>query len=170
MTKEDQKRDEIFYNETLATDDINRLLDPKVFTNFKRIDKNGEHSLSSPFAKGDKGGFRRDEKGAIKDNFIIKGNNLLALASLKKEFAGKVKLIYIDPPYNTGNDGFKYNDSFNHSSWLTFMKNRLEIAKELLSKDGSIWVNIDDHESHYLKVLCDGIYCYKHCAYSRNFF
>ena len=149
MTKEDQKRDEIFYNETLAPDDINRLLDAKVFTNFKKIDKNGEHKLD---------GFKRDEKGAIKDNLIIKGNNLLALASLKKEFAGKVKLIYIDPPYNTGNDGFKYNDSFNHSSWLVFMKNRLEIAKQLLSKEGSIWINIDDNESHYLKVLCDDIF------------
>ena len=149
MTKEDQKRDEIFYNETLAPDDINRLLDAKVFTNFKRIDKNGEHKLD---------GFKRDEKRTIKDNFIIKGNNLLALSSLKKEFAGKVKLIYIDPPYNTGNDSFGYNDSFNHSSWLVFIKNRLEIAKELLSKDGSIWINIDDDESHYLKVLCDGIF------------
>ena len=69
-----------------------------------------------------------------------------------------MKLIYIDPPYNTGNDGFKYNDSFNHSSWLVFMKNRLEIAKQLLSKEGSIWINIDDNESHYLKVLCDGIF------------
>ena len=149
MTKEDQKRDEIFYNETLAPDDINRLLDAKVFTNFKRIDKKGEHKLD---------GFNRDEKGTIKDNLIIKGNNLLALASLKKEFAGKVKLIYIDPPYNTGNDGFKYNDSFNHSSWLVFMKNRLEIAKQLLANDGSIYVNIDYNEVHYLKILMDEVF------------
>jgi adenine-specific DNA-methyltransferase len=78
----------------LAPDDITRLLDEKVFANFKRIDKNGEHKLE---------GFKRDEKGMIKDNFIIKGNNLIALASLKKEFADKVKLIYIDPPHNTGN-------------------------------------------------------------------
>ncbi len=149
MTKEDQKRDEIFYNETLAPDDITYLLDPKVFTNFKRIDKNGEHKLD---------GFKRDEKGNIKDNLIIKGNNLLALASLKKEFAGKVKLIYIDPPYNTGNDGFKYNDSFNHSSWLTFMKNRLDIAKQLLSDDGFIFVQCDDNEQAYLKILLDDIF------------
>lgn len=149
MTKEDQKRDEIFYNETLAPDDINRLLDAKVFTNFKRVDKKGEHKLD---------GFKRDGKGTIKDNLIIKGNNLLALASLKKEFAGKVKLIYIDPPYNTGNDGFKYNDSFNHSSWLVFMKNRLEIAKQLLSDDGSIFVQTDYNESHYLKILMDQIF------------
>ena len=149
MTKEDQKRDEIFWNEILASDEISRLLDPKVFTNAKRIDKNGEHKFD---------GFRTDENGNIKDNLIIKGNNLLALHSLKKRFAGKVKLIYIDPPYNTGNDSFGYNDRFNHSSWLTFMKNRLDVAKELLSKDGSIYVQIDHNEVHYLKVLLDEIF------------
>jgi len=160
MTKEDQKRDEIFYNETLAPDDINRLLDAKVFTNFKRIgiEKGTASAKASAVKEHQLDGFKCDEKGTIKDNLIIKGNNLLALASLKKEFAGKVKLIYIDPPYNTGNDSFGYNDSFNHSSWLVFMKNRLETAKQLLSKDGSIWINIDDDESHYLKVLCDGIF------------
>jgi len=148
MTKEDQKRDEIFYNETLAPDDINRLLDAKVFTNFKRIDKKGEHKLD---------GFKRDEKGTIKDNLIIKGNNLLALASLKKEFTGKVKLIYIDPPYNTDNT-FAYNDTFDHSTWLVFMRNRLEIAKQLLTNDGSIYVNIDYNEVHYLKILMDEVF------------
>ena len=148
MTKEDQKRDEIFYNETLAPDDINRLLDAKVFTNFKRIDKKGEHKLD---------GFNRDEKGTIKDNLIIKGNNLLALASLKKEFAGKVKLIYIDPPFNTDNT-FAYNDSFDHSTWLVFMRNRLEMAKQLLTNDGSIYVNIDYNEVHYLKILMDEVF------------
>lgn len=149
MTKEDQKRDEIFYNETLATDEISRLLDPKVFTNAKRIDKTGEHKLEN---------FKTDADGNIKDNLIIKGNNLLALHSLKKRFAGKVKLIYIDPPYNTGNDSFGYNDSFNHSSWLTFMKNRLEIAKELLSNNGVIFVHCDSNEQAYLKVLMDEMF------------
>lgn len=149
MTKEDQKRDEIFYNETLAPDDINRLLDTKVFTNFKRFDKKGEHKLD---------GFKRDKKGNIKDNLIIKGNNLLALASLKKEFAGIVNLIYIDPPFNTGGDSFNYNDSFNHSTWLSFMKNRLSIAKQLLSDDGNIFIHIDINEAHYLKVLCDDVF------------
>jgi len=149
MTKEDQKRDEIFYNETLAPDDINRLLDAKVFTNFKRIDKKGEHKLD---------GFKRDEKGTIKDNLIIKGNNLLALASLKKQFAGKVKLIYIDPPYNTGSDSFGYNDSFNRSTWFTFMKNRLEEAKKLLAKDGIIAVQCSFHQQAYLKVLMDEMF------------
>ena len=151
MTKEDQKRDEIFYNETLAPDDINRLLDAKVFTNFKRIDKKGEHKLD---------GFKRDEKGTIKDNFIIKGNNLLALASLKKEFAGKVKLVYLDPPYNTPGEAntFSYNNSFNHSSWLTFMRNRIEIARQLLKEDGLMCLAIDDVEYAYLKVLCDDVF------------
>ena len=82
----------------------------------------------------------------------------MALHSLKKEFAGRVKLIYIDPPYNTGNDSFKYNDSFNHSTWLVFMKNRLEIARELLKDDGVIFVQCDDNEQAYLKVLMDEIF------------
>ena len=103
-------------------------------------------------------GFNRNEQGTITDNLVIKGNNLLALHSLKEEFAGKVKLIYIDPPYNTGSDSFGYNDNFNHSTWLTFMKNRLEIAKALLSEDGSIFIQIDDFESAYLKVLMDEIF------------
>ncbi|MCD6318030.1 site-specific DNA-methyltransferase, partial [Candidatus Aerophobetes bacterium] len=149
MTKEDQKRDEIFWNEILAPDEISRLFDPKVFTNAKRIDAKGEHKFD---------GFRTDENGDIKDNLIIKGNNLLALHSLKKRFAGKVKLIYIDPPYNTGNDSFKYNDSFNHSTWLTFMKNRLEVAKDLLREDGSIYVQMDVKEAHYLKIIMDEVF------------
>jgi len=148
MTKEDQKRDEIFWNEILAPDEISRLLDPKVFTNAKRIDKNGEHKLD---------GFKTDENGDIKDNLIIKGNNLLALHSLKKRFAGKVKLIYIDPPYNREADTF-YNDSFKHSSWLVFMKNRLDVAKEFLVEEGTIFISIDNEEHGYLKVLCDEIF------------
>ena len=75
-----------------------------------------------------------------------------------QEFQGKVKLIYIDPPYNTGNDGFKYNDNFNHSTWLTFMKNRLEVARKLLRDDGVIFVQCDDNEQAYLKVLMDEIF------------
>ncbi len=151
MTKEDQKRDEIFWNETLAPDEISRLLDPKVFTNAKRIDKKGEHKLDE---------FRTDENGDIKDNLIIKGNNLLALHSLKKRFAGKVKLIYIDPPYNTGGaeETFTYNNSFIHSTWLTFMKNRLEVAKSFLRKDGFIAITIDHNELFYLGVLADEIF------------
>jgi adenine-specific DNA-methyltransferase len=149
QSREEQKREEIFFNEILAQDEITQLLEPKVLTNAKRIDKDGEKELDQ---------FNRNEYGTITDNLIIKGNNLLALHSLKKEFAGKVKLIYIDPPYNTGNDSFKYNDSFNHSSWLTFMKNRLDIAKELLRTDGFILIQIDNNEAAYLKVLCDEIF------------
>lgn len=149
QSREEDKREEIFFNEILAQDEITELLDPKVLTNAKLFDKDGEKDFTQ---------FNRNENGTITDNLIIKGNNLLALHSLKKEFAGKVKLIYIDPPYNTGNDGFKYNDNFNHSTWLTFMKNRLEVAQKLLSKDGSIWINIDDRECHYLKILGDDIF------------
>ncbi|MEJ5305728.1 MAG: site-specific DNA-methyltransferase [Ignavibacteria bacterium] len=148
MTKEDQKRDEIFWNEILAPDEISRLLDPKVFTNAKRINEKGEHKFD---------GFKTDEKGDIKDNLIIKGNNLLVLHSLKKRFTGKVKLIYIDPPYNREDENF-YNDSFRHSTWLTFMKNRLSVAKELLKSDGIIFVQCDDREHAYLKVLMDEIF------------
>jgi len=148
MTKEDQKRDEVFYNETLAPDDIDRLLAPKVFTNFKRIDKKGEHLLD---------GFKRDEHGIIKNNLIIKGNNLLALASLKKQFARKVKLIYIDPPYAKKGDTF-YNDNFSRSSWLTFMRNRLLIAKLLLSDNGVILVQIDINQLPYLQTLMGEVF------------
>lgn len=149
QSREEDKREEIFFNEILAQDEITQLLEPKVLTNAKRIDKDGEKPLDQ---------FNRNENGTITDNLIIKGNNLLALHTLKKEFAGKIKLIYIDPPYNTGKDGFNYNDSFNHSTWLTFIKNRLEVAKQLLSKDGSIWVNLDDREAHYYKVLADDVF------------
>ena len=96
----------------------------------------------------------------ITDNLLIKGNNLLALHSLKKQFGGKVKLIYIDPPYNTGGDAniFTYNNNFNHSTWLTFMRNRLEVARELLRVDGFIAIAIDHAELFYLGVLADEIF------------
>ena len=149
MSKEDQKRDEVFFNTTIAPDEITRLLDEKVFVNLKRISKDGENSLKS---------FNKDEQGNITDNLIIKGNNLLALHSLKRNFSGKIKLIYIDPPYNTGNDSFGYNDKFNHSTWLVFMKNRLEVAKKLLAEDGVIFVQCDDNEQAYLKVLMDEVF------------
>ncbi|NCB70998.1 MAG: site-specific DNA-methyltransferase [Clostridia bacterium] len=141
--KEDQKRSEVFFNEVLAPDQITRLLDDKVFTNWKRYDKDGEHDLDE----------LKDD-----DNLIIKGNNLVVLHSLEKRYAGKVKLIYIDPPYNTGGDSFRYNDSFNKATWLTFMKNRLEVAKRLLSDEGVIYISIDHHENHTLKLLMDEIF------------
>ena len=92
------------------------------------------------------------------DNLLIKGNNLLVLHSLKKCYAGQVKLIFIDPPYNTGNDSFRYNDSFNHATWLTFMKNRLRIARTFLTDDGLLVVSLSDKEAHYCKVLMDDIF------------
>ncbi|TOD60099.1 hypothetical protein CGJ60_23030 [Vibrio parahaemolyticus] len=143
QTKEDQKRNEIFWNETLAPEQVDTLLAPKALTNFKKFDSNGEHT---------------DFELSQKDNLVIKGNNLLALHSLKKSHTQKVKLIYIDPPYNTENDGFQYNDRFNHSTWLTFMKNRLEAARELLSSNGLIAVQITDIEHAYLRVMMDEIF------------
>jgi adenine-specific DNA-methyltransferase len=147
QTKEDQKRDEIFWNETLAPHEIDRLFAPKVITSWKRIDSKGEHILTG-----------NEKIDFDKENFIIKGNNLITLYSIYKRFAGKVKLIYIDPPYNTGKDSFRYNDKFNHSTWLTFMKNRLEIAKKFLSPDGLLFVQCDDREQAYLKILCDAVF------------
>lgn len=117
-----------------------------------------EGELSTPSNSANLQPLKRGIDGTIKENLIIKGNNLLALHSLKKQFAGKVKLIYIDPPYNTGNDGFRYNDNFNHSTWLTFMKNRLEVARELLRDDGVIFVQCDHHEMGYLNLLLDNIF------------
>jgi adenine-specific DNA-methyltransferase len=141
--KEDAKREEVFFNEVLAPDQIDRLLDEKVLTGWKRYDKDGEHEVKDI---------------TDTDNLIIRGNNLLALHSLKRRYSGKVKLIYIDPPYNTGGDSFGYNDSFNHSSWLTFMRNRLTVARELLSDDGSIFISADGNEYAYLTVLMDEIF------------
>ncbi len=136
------KSDELFYHEVLHKKQIDALLNKKALC---RFEMHGKGDLES----------------ALKDkntNYLIKGNNLIALHSLKKKFAKQVKCIYIDPPYNTGNDSFNYNDNFNHSSWLVFMKNRLEIAKEFLSENGVIFIQCDDNEQAYLKVLCDEIF------------
>jgi len=143
QTKEDQKRSEVFYNETLAPDEVDRLLYPKVLTNARKYTRAGMESV---------------ECFSETDNLIIKGNNLLALSSLLSVFEGKIKCIYIDPPFNTGSDSFNYNDKFSRSTWLTFMKNRLTLAKRLLSDDGNIFIHIDINQSHYLKVLSDEIF------------
>ncbi|EHU1439993.1 site-specific DNA-methyltransferase [Acinetobacter baumannii] len=144
MTKEDQGKNEIYYNEVIARDEIDRLFSSKVFTNTKRYNKDGIEEKVTEFKDS--------------DNLIIKGNNLIALHSVKERYKSKIKLIYIDPPYNTGEDSFKYNDRFNHSTWLTFMKNRLSVSKELLHKSGCIFIQIDYKELAYLKVLCDEIF------------
>ncbi|MDM1097835.1 site-specific DNA-methyltransferase [Myroides odoratimimus] len=149
------KRKEIFYNNIIAKDEIDRLLEPKAFQKIVRYDANGETIPTSFTRDAELNRQRGLPEDTITDNLIIKGNNLLALHSLEKEFKGKVKLIYIDPPYNTGNDDFKYNDNFNHSTWLTFMTNRLKIAEKLLCNDGVLFVQCDDNEYAYLKVLMD---------------
>ena len=147
QTKEDQKRDEVFYNAILAPDDVDRLLYPKVLTGAKRYTSNGvEENIT----------FKDD------DNLIIKGNNLLAISSLLKRYEGKVKCIYIDPPYyfnkNRETNSFKYNSNFSFSTWLVFMKNRLEISKRLLTKGGLIWISISEDGMHYLKVMADDVF------------
>ncbi|MGC1377754.1 MAG: site-specific DNA-methyltransferase [Anaerolineales bacterium] len=151
QTQEEEKRKEIFFNEVLAQDEINRLLDPKVLTNFTRYTAQGQQPVQD---------FKRDANGVIRENLILKGNNLLALHTLKTQFRGQVKLIYIDPPYNpdTKTNTFAYNNNFNHSTWLTFMKNRLEVAKELLTKDGVLIVAIDDNEQFYLGVMLNELF------------
>lgn len=145
------KRKEIFFNQILAQSEIDRLKEPKAFTNIKKYSEKGVEPLNY---------FTRDKKGTIKDNLIIKGNNLLALYSLLEEFKGKVKLIYIDPPYNTGGGGdtFVYNNNFKRSSWLTFMQNRLKVAKQLLSEDGCMIVAIDENEQTFLGVLLNNLF------------
>ena len=153
QTREEEKRKEVFFNEVIAQDEINRMLHPKVLTNWKR------HAVEST---QDVTNIQRDKENGnlIRDNFVIRGNNLIALHCLKQQFREKIKLIYIDPPYNTKGDAniFGYNNSFNHSSWLTFMKNRLDVAKDLLSENGIVTVAIDDYEYAHLKLLCDEVF------------
>ncbi|MDY6258516.1 MAG: site-specific DNA-methyltransferase [Bacteroidales bacterium] len=144
QTKEDAKRNEVFWNEILAPDEINRLTEPKALCNFTFFNNRGGGNVTSL---------------SYNDNFIIKGNNLLALYTLLPKYKGTVKLIYIDPPFNTGNDGFKYNDTFNESTWLTFMQNRLKIAYSLLKNNGGLLcVHCDDNQGASLKILLDEVY------------
>jgi adenine-specific DNA-methyltransferase len=152
--KKTAKRKEIFFNEVLAHDEIDRLLDEKALINWKRHTAKGEEEVT---------GIKRAEDGTIRENLIIRGNNLIALNSLKNHFAGKIRVIYIDPPYNPRSDAntFAYNNTFNHSAWLTFMKNRLEIARDLLTEDGLIFIDIDHYELFYLGILTDEIFGYE---------
>lgn len=147
QTKEDTKRNEVFWSETLAPDEITRLTEPKALTGFQLYDKKGAHKVKNL---------------APTDNLLIKGNNLLALYSLKERFAGKVKMIYIDPPYyfakNKAGDSFCYNSNFKLSTWLVFMRDRLRVANELLSKDGVLLCHIKEDGVHWLKVLMEEIF------------
>ena len=141
------KREEIFYNEILAEDEIDRLFDKKALVNWKKFNKDGEE---------------KDFNFDGNDNLIIKGNNLIALSSLIPKYESKVKSIIIDPPYyfwrNKSDDSFNYNSNFKLSTWLTFMKNRIELSKQLLADDGiiSIIIGIDGYE--HLKLICDEIF------------
>ena len=92
------------------------------------------------------------------ENMLIHGDNLIALQALQHDFSGRIKCIYIDPPYNTGSAFEYYDDNLEHSIWLSLMKRRLVLLRELLSEDGTIWIQIDDEEQAYLKVLCDEIF------------
>ena len=120
---------------------------PKLEPRILIEDKEKSYHSSSKFGDND-----------VFDNILIRGDNLLALKALEQEFAGKVKCIYIDPPYNTGNAFEHYDDGLEHSIWLSLIRERLFLLKNLLSDDGTIWINIDDDESHYLKVICDEMF------------
>ena len=116
-----------------------------------RVDNEGTKS-PSPSGRG------VGERVDLFENKLIFGDNLLALKALEQDYAGKVKCVFIDPPYNTGSAFTHYDDGLEHSIWLSLMRDRLEIIRSLLSDDGSLWITIDDNEAHYLKVMCDEIF------------
>jgi len=119
------------------------LQDSSELSNWKRINNQGEIALSDI---------------SINDNIIIKGDNLDVLQILLPFYRNKIKLICIDPPYNTGGNKFNYNDNSTHDAWLNFMEERLKLAREFLSNDGIIYIHCDDRENAYLKILCDNIF------------
>lgn len=141
-TDPDEDRDEVFLNEILAKNQIDVLLSPKAVGN-AHIYAHGEDKIATKYSN---------------ENLVIKGNNLIGMYSLLPIYGGSIKFMYWDILYNTKDDNVPYNDSFKHSSWLTMMKNRLEIAKKLLKNDGVICLQCDDNEQAYLKVLCDEIF------------
>lgn len=145
--KNDLRPDEPFLNEVIAKEEIDVLLDKKILVNAKMYSKDSVEIINS---------FNEN------DNLIIKGNNLLVLHTLKERYRGRVKLIYLDPPYFFNNknqdDSFQYNSNFKLSTWLTFMKNRLEIAEELMSENSFMAIQMNDEGIHYLKVLADSIF------------
>lgn len=150
MTKEDVDSgnvNELFLNETLAKSEITELTEPKIFVNAKKYDQNGEHETNS-FSN--------------QDNLIIKGNNLLGLHSLIQKYAGKIKGVFVDPPYFFNNtkkgDSFRYNSKFKLSTWLTFCKNRFLLAKDLLSDDGIMAISMGVDGYSQLKLILDEIF------------
>ena len=148
MKEEEANRKEVFYNEILAPNEVNRLLEPKAFSKAVRYSSTGEAPVKA---------LKMGDNGVPVENLLIRGNNLLALSSLKEIYAKRVRFIYIDPPYNTDSD-MLYNDRFRNSTWLTFIKNRLEMAKKLLADDGLIAVQIDNRMFAHLKILMDEIF------------
>ena len=122
---------------------LQRMLNSKTFNNWERYDKNGQTELTTI---------------SKKDNYIIKGNNLFTLKALIPIYKDKIKLICIDPPYNTGGNKFNYNDNYGHTAWITFMEERLIVARKLLIDDGIIYIHCDDTENAYLKILCDKLF------------
>lgn len=143
QTKEDQKRSEIFYNAALAPDEVDRLLCPKTICGAKRYTA---------------AGWKKEREIRPDDNLVIKGNNLLALSSIGKKYANKVRMVYWDVPYNTGSDSFGYNDRFSRSSWLLFIKNRVEKVLPMITNNGGVFlIQCSFHQYSYLKVLLDEI-------------
>lgn len=124
-------------------------LEPRIFLE----DKGLSYQVPSTATSGES-----DVNRVFNDNLLIHGDNLLALKALEQQYAGKVKCIFIDPPYNTGSAFTHYDDGIEHSMWLTMMRDRLELLRTLMSEDGSIWITIDDNEAHYLKVMCDEVF------------
>lgn len=157
------KKGEIFFNQIIAQDEIDRLFDKKALVNWRRYSKDTKNSgidVKDLERNEELNKLRKLPVETISENLLIDGNNLIALHSLKEHFSEKIKMIYIDPPYNTGGstDIFTYNNNFKHSTWLTFIKNRLDIAKKLLRNDGFIAITIDHEELFYLGVLADEIF------------
>jgi len=187
MDKEDKKIDlQIFYNKKNEKDKINKLFEQKAFYNIKK------YSYKKELAKNDKidnpdniqidnnidkiefetiVNENGNKKEKLKDNLLIKGNNLLALHSLVKRLKNSIDVIYIDPPYYFNKtksiNSFAYNSNFDLSIWLTFMKNRLEIAKELLSNTGVIFISMNEDGNSYLKLLCDEIFGVNNWKYKK---
>ena len=150
QSNEDETRNEVFWNEIISKDEIDKLLSPKVFSSGELISQNNDKKFTS----NDNDFFNKS------NNLLIHGNNLIVAHTLYEKFANSIKLVYLDPPYNTPGEAntFSYNNSFNHSTWLTFMKNRISISKSLLKSDGILCIAIDDNEYAYVKVLCDEIF------------
>lgn len=123
--------------------DARPKLEPRILLSDTKLSYHAKHRISD---------------GDIFDNQLIFGDNLLALKALEQDFSGKVKCVFIDPPYNTGSAFSHYEDGLEHSIWLGLMRDRLEVIRRLLSDDGSLWITIDDNEAHYLKVMCDEIF------------